>query len=84
MQTIMLILSEILHHGVIAGPHSLPDGMQLSMNIMHGLFNGQFLFILEFIGKLFLLFAISAIISKIFKLDKVYEDSNLNENRGFH
>jgi hypothetical protein len=36
----------------------------------HGLFGVSFLFVLEFFGKLLILFAGSAIISKLLRLDK--------------
>jgi hypothetical protein len=39
-----------------------------------GLFGVSFLFVLRFIGKVLLIFAVSAIISKILKLDKAYDD----------
>ncbi len=45
-----------------------------------GLFGVSFLYVFEFMGKVLLLFVISAIISKLFKLDKAYENLNHHEN----
>ena len=39
----------------------------------------EFLFILEFLGKILLVFAVGGIIGKFLKLDKVYDDSEPNK-----
>lgn len=54
-----------------------------NLNILaagYGLFGVSPLFVLLFIVKLMLLFAISAFISKLLKLDKYYDDSH-KQNR---
>jgi hypothetical protein len=45
-----------------------------------GLFGVSFLYIFEFMGKVLLIFIISAIISKLFKLDDAYKHLNDHEN----
>lgn len=40
----------------------------------HGLFGVSFVFVVGFFGKLVILFAISTIISKLLKLDRVYDE----------
>jgi hypothetical protein len=71
MQNIVVILSGILHHGLIAGLHPVSACLQLNKSFMQGLFNGQFLFVMKFLGEVLMVLIMSWIIGKLLHLDKV-------------
>jgi len=50
------------------------------LNSGQGLFGVPFLFVLEFLGKVLLLFVTSALVSKILRLDKAYDNLHQHKN----
>ncbi len=71
----MGIIHNILLIKLYSGLTSL--GLIISFQSLFGV---SFPFILKFFGKMFLLMAASVIISKLLKLDKVYDDLQHHED----
>jgi hypothetical protein len=63
-----ILLHQYLSAAIIVNPASLHGTHSLVFSI----FNGQFLFILRFFGKVILVFIVGGIIGKLLHLDKMY------------
>ena len=61
-------------HNILAIQFWSPALILNPLTVGQGLFGVSLIFVLKFIGKLLLLFAFSAIISKLLRLDKAYDD----------
>lgn len=80
MHNHLVILTSVLHYNILI--HQSWLLMQTGTREVSGkgLFGVPFLFVLKFMGKLLLLFIVSAIISKLLKLDSVYKNLNHHED----
>lgn len=69
MQTIIAILSGILHHTNI-GLHPVLADMQINIASKQDLMNSQFFIVMKFFGEVLMVFIVGGIIGKLLHLDK--------------
>jgi hypothetical protein len=80
MQTIITILSGILHHTMIEHQTVLAD-MQVNMALKQDLMNSQFFIVVRFICEVLLVFIIGGIIGKLLNLDNVDRSDSHTHSR---
>jgi hypothetical protein len=78
MKAISVILSGLFLHGGITGSSLFLLNSHFTFINFSGIFNGQFLFILKFLGEVLLVFFIGGAIGKLLHLDKADDKSDSN------
>jgi hypothetical protein len=73
MNSIIVILSGLFQFGSITGLNLFPANFDFTWVILCGLFNGQFLFILKFLGEILLVFFAGGFLGEILHLDRAYK-----------